>query len=147
MKLAIMDGQGGGIGATVIKGLRKVIGPELELWAVGTNSVATTRMMKSGANKGATGENAFLRSSQKVDMIIGPISIMMANAMMGEMTPAMASAVSSSEAIKVLIPLSQEKIRLVGISSEPLPHLVDQVVEIVKEMVEKSLPRVGEESS
>lgn len=129
-----MDGQGGGIGATVIKGLRAVSGEDLEIFALGTNSVATSRMMKAGANRGATGENAIVQTSPKVDVIIGPLAILMPNAMMGEVTPGMAEAVCSSEAKKILIPLTQEKVSIVGTTGEPLPHLVDQVVQIIKEM-------------
>ena len=135
MKLMVMDGQGGGIGATVIKGLRQAIGVDLEILALGTNSIATSTMMKAGANRGGTGENAIACNSRMVDVIIGPLSILMTNSMMGEMTAEMASAVSSSRAIKILIPLTQEKVRVVGVSDEPLPHLVNQVIEIVKEMI------------
>ena len=133
MRVMVMDGQGGGIGAAIIKGLRDSLGYDLEIFGLGTNSVATSRMMKAGANKGATGENAIIRTSQAVDTIIGPLAIMMANAMMGEVTPAMASAVSSSNARKILVPLTQERVRLVGLTGEPLPHLVQQIIDIVKE--------------
>lgn len=129
-----MDGQGGGIGAAVIKGLREAVGNDLEILALGTNSTATSRMMKAGANKGGTGENAIVTTSQKVDVIIGPLSILMADSMMGEVTTGMASAVACSEARKVLIPLTQERVRVVGITSEPLPHLVAEVVEVIKEI-------------
>ena len=129
-----MDGQGGGIGAAVIKGLREAVGNDLEILALGTNSTATSRMMKAGANKGGTGENAIVTTSQKVDVIIGPLSILMADSMMGEVSTGMASAVACSEARKVLIPLTQERVRVVGITSEPLPHLVAQVVEVIKEI-------------
>ena len=129
-----MDGQGGGIGAAVIKGLREAVGNDLEILALGTNSTATSRMMKAGANKGGTGENAIVTTSQKVDVIIGPLSILMADSMMGEVTTGMAAAVACSEARKVLIPLTQERVRVVGITSEPLPHLVAQVVEVIKEI-------------
>ncbi|MCF8084587.1 MAG: DUF3842 family protein [Deltaproteobacteria bacterium] len=131
----ILDGQGGGIGAAVIKGLRAAIGPELEVLALGTNSIATSNMMKAGANKGGTGENAIAVTSRRVDVIIGPLAILMADAMMGEVTPRVASAVSSSPAGKILIPLTQEKVTLVGVSGEPLPHLVNQVIGILKEMI------------
>ncbi|MBC8417615.1 MAG: DUF3842 family protein [Desulfobacterales bacterium] len=134
MKLMVMDGQGGGIGATVIKGLREAMGGGPEILALGTNSIATSRMMKAGANRGGTGENAIVVTCSMVDVIIGPLGILMANAMMGEVTANMASAVSSSRAKKILIPLTQEKVAVVGISGEPLPHLVNQVIEIVKEM-------------
>jgi len=133
-----MDGQGGGIGAAIIKGLREKIGNDLEILALGTNSTATSRMMKAGANKGGTGENAIVRISQKVDVIIGPLSILMADSMMGEVTIGMASAVASAEAKKVLIPLTQEKVIVVGITGEPLPHLVDQAVRIIRE-IEKNV--------
>jgi hypothetical protein len=134
MIVMVMDGQGGGIGATLIKGLRNGISREMEILALGTNSIATSRMMKAGANKGATGERAIMRTSAKVDVIVGPLAIVVPDAMMGELTPSMASAVSASEAKKILIPLTQENIELVGVSGEPLPHLVDQVVKIIKEM-------------
>jgi len=130
----VVDGQGGGIGAAIIKRLRDAITHELEILGLGTNSIATARMMKAGANKAATGENAMVLTSSKVDVIIGPFAIVMANAMMGELSPEMAEAISSSEAIKILIPLTQENVRLVGVSGEPLPHLVDQAVEVIREM-------------
>jgi hypothetical protein len=135
MKLMVMDGQGGGIGAAVIKGLRQSIGGDPEILALGTNSIATSKMMKAGANRGGTGENAILCTSRIADVIIGPLGILMTNAMMGEVTAQMASAVSSSRATKILIPLTQEKVRLVGFSGEPLPHLVNRVIEMVKEMM------------
>ncbi len=133
MRIMVMDGQGGGIGATLIKGLRETLGNDLEILALGTNSIATSRMMKAGANKGATGENAIIRVSQMVDVIIGPLAVLMANTMMGEVTPGMAEAVCSSPARKVIIPLTQERVRIVGITEEPLPHLVTQAVKVIQE--------------
>ena len=130
----IMDGQGGGIGSAIIKGLRENISHDLEILALGTNSIATSRMMKAGANRGATGENAIVRTCARVDAIIGPLAIIMPNAMMGEVTPRMSEAVCSSDANKILIPLTQERVTLVGIAGEPLPHLVEQAVKILKEM-------------
>ena len=114
----------------------RAMGEEVEILALGTNSIATSRMMKTGANRGATGENAIVHTSPRVDVIIGPLAILMPNAMMGKTTPAMARAVSSSEARKILIPLTQERVKLVGTTGEPLPHLVDQVVQDIKEMYE-----------
>jgi len=129
----VMDGQGGGMGAAIIKGLRENYGNELEIYALGTNSIATSKMMKSGANKGATGENAIIRTSMNVDIIIGPISIIMANSMMGEVTAGMAEAVSSSAARKILIPLTQENVNIVGTTGEPLPHMVQKAVKLIEE--------------
>ena len=137
MKVMVLDGQGGGIGAAVIKALRASLGPDMEILALGTNSIATSRMMKAGANRGGSGKNAIIITSYNVDLIVGPISILMGNAMMGEMTPEMASAVSSSPARKILLPLTQEKITIVGGSNDPLPHLVNQAVAMVKDLVEK----------
>lgn len=129
----VMDGQGGGIGRTIIKKLRDSFGEGVEILALGTNSVATSQMMKAGANRGATGENAIMRTAPDVDIIIGPLAIIIANAMMGEVTPEMSKAVSSSKALKVLIPLTQERVEIVGVSGEPLPHLIDQAIEIIKQ--------------
>jgi hypothetical protein len=134
MIIMVMDGQGGGIGATIIKGLVKDMRDNSHILALGTNSVATSRMMKAGANRGATGENAIVHTSPKADVIIGPLAILMPNAMMGEVTPKMAAAVASSEAKKILIPLNQEKVQIVGISGEPLPHLVELVIQTMKEI-------------
>lgn len=130
--LMVMDGQGGGIGRVVIKKLRDAFGEELAILALGTNSVATTQMMKAGANRGATGENAIIRMAPKVSIIIGPLAILMANSMMGEVTSRMSEAISSSNALKILIPLTQERVEIVGVSGEPLPHLIDQAIEIIK---------------
>ncbi|SPD73494.1 conserved hypothetical protein [uncultured Desulfobacterium sp.] len=136
MKLMVMDGQGGGMGAAIIKGLRESVGNDIEVLALGTNSIATSMMMKAGANRGATGENAIVETSRKVDFIIGPLAIIMANAMMGEVTPQMATAVSSADARKILIPLTQEKVTIVGIGDEPLPHLVRKIIAMIKEITE-----------
>jgi len=133
----VMDGQGGGIGAAVIKGLRAALGNDLEILALGTNSIATARMMKAGANRGGTGENAVSWSCRRVDVIVGPLAVLMANAMMGEVTARMAEAVASSRAKKILIPLTQEDVVIVGASVEPLPHLVAGVSKIIGEMGRK----------
>lgn len=137
MKLMVLDGQGGGIGATLIKGLRSSLGPDVEILALGTNSIATSRMMKAGANRGGSGENAIVHTCQRVHMIIGPVSILVANAMMGELTPRIATAVGTSSAKKILIPLTQEKVKIVGVSREPLPHLVNQAVHMVGEVLQE----------
>ena len=115
MRIGIIDGQGGGIGSAIIRNLKEVFGEKVEIWALGTNAIATAAMMKARANRGATGENAIIQSVAKVDMILGTISIIMAHAMMGELTPAMATAITASPAKKLLLPLSQEKIKIIGI--------------------------------
>lgn len=130
--LIVMDGQGGGIGRAIIRRLRDAFGEDVEILALGTNSVATSQMMKAGANRGATGENAIVRTAPEADIIIGPLGIIIANAMMGEVTPEMSKAIGSSKALKVLIPLTQERVEIMGLSGEPLPHLIDQIIEIIK---------------
>ena len=134
MHLMVVDGQGGGIGGALIKSLREGLGNDIEILAFGTNSIATSRMMKMGANRGATGENAIVRTSAEVDIIIGPLAIIVANSMMGELTSKMAEAIGSSRAMKILIPLTQENIVIAGVRKQPLPHLVDQVIGMIKEM-------------
>ncbi|MDR2140379.1 MAG: DUF3842 family protein [Deltaproteobacteria bacterium] len=130
--VAVLDGQGGGIGAAVIKELRREFQESLEIWALGANSTATENMMKARANRGATGENAIKISLGRVEALVGPMAVGWPNAMMGEITPAIAEAVMSADILKVFIPLSQEKVVLAGFQSEPLPHLVSQAVEILK---------------
>ncbi len=124
-RICVIDGQGGGIGSTIIKKLKEVYQESIEIVAIGTNAIATAQMLKARANRGATGENAILVMVKQMDVIIGPVSIIMANAMMGEVTPKMAEAVSTSTARKILIPLSQENIEIVGTPAIPLPHLID----------------------
>ena len=130
--LMVMDGQGGGIGRAIIRRLRDAFGEDVEILALGTNSVATSQMMKAGANRGATGENAIVRTAPEADIIIGPLGIIIANAMMGEVTPEMSKAIGSSKALKVLVPLTQERVKIVGLSGEPLPHLIDQIIDLIK---------------
>jgi hypothetical protein len=128
LRIAVIDGQGGGIGATIIKRIREVVSEKIELWALGTNAIATAQMMKAGANRGATGENAICHCAERVDAIIGPISILLCNAMMGEVTPRMVQALGSASAPKFLLPLTQEPLVVVGTVREPLPHLVEKLV-------------------
>jgi len=127
-RICVIDGQGGGIGAVVIKALKEARGESIELVALGTNAIAAAQMLKAGANRAASGENAIRRTTATADVIIGPISIGWANAMLGEITPKMAEAIMSSPAPKIFLPLSQEAVILVGVSAEPLPHLVQQLV-------------------
>jgi hypothetical protein len=135
-KICVIDGQGGGIGAALIRRLKEDFGESVEILALGTNAIATSQMMKARANRGATGENAIVRTAAGADVIVGPVSITWANAMMGEVTPKMAEAITSSPAPKLLLPLSQELIHLVGLSGEPLPHLVEEIVaQKIKEYV------------
>jgi hypothetical protein len=132
IKIAVVDGQGGGIGSLIVKRLRDEFGDSIDILALGTNAAATTAMMKSRANKGATGENAIVLNVSRVEMIIGPLSIVLPNAMLGELTPKMAEAIVAASAKKVLLPLNQEGINLAGVEKEPLPHMVEKIIEIVR---------------
>lgn len=128
-RICVIDGQGGGIGSAIIKRLTVAAGGSLEIVALGTNAIATAQMLKARANRGASGENAIVCTVPTADIIIGPISIIMANAMMGELTPAMAQAVATSPARKLLLPLSQENVEIVGLAQAPLPHLIDALID------------------
>lgn len=128
-KICIIDGQGGGIGSAVIKRIKERFGESIEVIALGTNAIATAQMLKARANKGASGSNAIVQTVKKADVIIGPVGIIMAHAMMGEVTPEMAEAVCLSQAKKVLLPLTQENISIVGVAGLSLPLLVDELIE------------------
>ena len=127
-RICVIDGQGGGIGSTVIKKLRNLLGEAVEIIALGTNAIATTQMLKAKANRGASGENAIVQNVLKVDIIIGTVAIIMAHSMMGEVTPKMAEAVARSPAKKLLLPLFQENVEIIGVSSIPLPHLIEDLI-------------------
>ncbi len=127
-RIAVIDGQGGGIGTAIIRRIREMLGEKVEVWALGTNAIATSQMMKAGANRGATGENAICQSVQRVDAITGPISILLCHAMMGEVSPRMVEAITSVSAAKFVLPLTQEPLVVVGTVREPLPHLVEKLV-------------------
>lgn len=119
----------------MIKALRAAFGQRVEILALGTNAVAAAQMMKSGANRGASGENAIKVTAPTADFIIGTMSIVMADAMMGEITPVTAAAVSRARGRKLLLPLTQESVEIVSAAAEPLPHLVDKLIARLKEYI------------
>ena len=138
ISIVVIDGQGGGIGAHIIEKIHKNI-PEkslenIEIIAIGTNAIATSLMMKAGANKAATGENSIIQVSKMADLIIGSWAIIIPNSMLGELTPDMAEAISSSEARKLLLPLSQQGVELIGVVPEPFPHMIDKLIDRIKRM-------------
>jgi len=134
IRMAVIDGQGGGIGALIVRRIREEFPDLIEIIALGTNAAATSSMMKSRANKGATGENAIVWNSSRVDVIVGPLSIVLPDAMLGEVTAKMASAIISSGAKKILLPLNQEGVEVVSVSKEPLPHLVESMISRIREV-------------
>ncbi len=129
-KVCVIDGQGGGIGSTVIKRIKERFEESVEVIALGTNAIATAQMLKARANKGASGTNAIVQTVKGADMIIGTVGIIMPHSMMGEVTPQMAEAISCSQAKKVLLPLTQENIAIVGMVGSPLPQLVDELLDV-----------------
>lgn len=134
MRVAVIDGQGGGIGRHLTERIRRVLGEKMEIVALGTNSTATAVMLKAGANEGATGENAIIQNVGRADVIVGSVAILAAHSMLGEFTPAMAEAVATSPALKLLIPLNRSRIEIAGASKEPLPHLIEVLAKRLKEL-------------
>jgi hypothetical protein len=136
MRICVIDGQGGGIGSAVIKKLREAYDESVEIIALGTNAVATAQMLKAKANRGASGENAIVRMVSQADLVVAPIGVVMAHAMMGEVTPRVAEAVAACPAKKLLIPLTQENVEIVGLVPTPLPPLIEIMIEEhLKELV------------
>ena len=135
MRIAVIDGQGGGMGKVIIEKVRKEFRDQVDILALGTNALATSAMLKAGANEGATGENAIVYNSNETDLIIGSLSIIMANAMLGELTPKMAEVITNSKARKLLIPIYRGNIDIVGLETEPLPHLVEALIVQMKRYV------------
>ena len=133
--IAVIDGQGGGIGSAIIKRLRESLAEDVEIIGLGTNAMATGAMLKGGANKGASGENAIIQTVRAVDIIIGTTAIVLANSMMGELTPKVAEAITSSPAIKCLLPLKIAEVEIIGAPKEPFPHLIDQLVKRIREIL------------
>lgn len=134
VKVAVIDGQGGGIGKSIVEKLRKELPENIEIIALGTNAAATMAMMKAGASAGATGENAIVYNAARVDIITGVVGIIVSNSLMGEMTSLMAGAVAESAARKVLIPLNRCNIEIAGLKNETLPQYIDDAVELIKNL-------------
>lgn len=133
MKLIVVDGQGGGMGKAIVAQLRKSF-PKTEILAAGTNSIATSAMMKAGASAGATGENAVLyncTAAEAGDYILGAQGICLANAMLGEISPAIASAVSNSRARKLLLPVHACGVRVMGVEERPLSEYLAEMAELI----------------
>ena len=137
MLVAVIDGLGGGIGSQLVGQLKGNLPAGSEVLALGTNSAATEAMLKAGANRGATVENAIRVMADQVDVILGPLGIIIPDAMMGEITATMAEAVVESRAKKLLLPVTQPHVELVGLTPQPLGGLiraaVRRLVEINKE--------------
>lgn len=132
-KVLVIDGQGGGLGRQLVSALAAAC-PEAELTAVGTNSLAANAMLKAGASRAATGENAVVVNCRHADVIVGPIGIVIADALLGEITPAMAAAVCQSRARRVLVPINHCENYVVGVPDQPVSQLVAAAARKVKEL-------------
>ena len=135
MKLVVIDGQGGGVGKSLVAALKARM-PEQKVIALGTNVQATTAMLKAGADAGATGESAIRYQCKSADIIMGVTGILHANAMMGEISPGIAAAVSLSEAQKVLVPLERCGLNIAGVGRQPLDSLIRQAAEMAANIIQ-----------
>lgn len=133
MNILVIDAQGGGIGKQVVAAIKQNM-PEMEITAVGTNSAATTAMLKAGADHAATGENAVIVGCRRADVIVGPVGIVIADSLYGEITPAMALAVGQSNARRLLIPVNHCDNFIVGVSDLSLGKLIEGVISEIRKM-------------
>lgn len=129
MNILVIDGQSGRMGAQIIEGLRKAgLAPQHQLICVGTNALATSAMINAGAARGATGENAVVVQCRTAQLIVGPVGITLADALMGEITPAMAAAVAQSPARRILLPSDRCDTQIVGVQPMTRKQLLDLAV-------------------
>lgn len=133
MKLVVIDGQGGGVGRSLVSALKQ-LAPQQRVVALGTNTQATSAMLKAGADAGATGESAICYQCRDAGVIVGVAGILHANAMLGEISPAIAAAVSLSEAQKVLVPLERCGLLVAGVARQPLDSLVREAARMAVEL-------------
>jgi NAD(P)-dependent dehydrogenase (short-subunit alcohol dehydrogenase family) len=137
MKIAVVDGQGGGIGKAIIEHIKRNIKQDVQVIALGTNSLATSNMMKAGADQGATGENAIRVTSSNVDIIVGPIAILVTDSMLGEISENITVAIARSKAKKIVIPLNRCGVTVTGTKDATLQSLIiDMIREIEKEIMQ-----------
>ena len=127
MEILIIDGQGGNLGRQLVRRLKEAA-PQADVTAVGTNSTATENMLKGGADRAATGENAVIVNARRAKIIAGPLGIVMADALLGEVTPAMAAAVASSDAVRVLIPMNRCDTLVAGVGEKAMGELLEDGV-------------------
>ncbi len=134
MKILVIDGQGGGVGRQLVTQIKQAF-PDVQLMAVGTNTIATSAMLKGGADAAATGENAVLVAVRKADIVVGPIGIVVADSLGGEITPAMANAVAQSSAKRILLPFKHCDNVIVGVSDFTLGHLIQQAIDELRRII------------
>jgi hypothetical protein len=139
--ISVIDGQGGGIGRQYINALTSVLPKDcpVTVRALGTNTLATSNMLKGGATDGATGENAIIVNAERSDIIIGVVAIVVANSILGELTPAMAQAIGASDARRILIPFDSCNTRIAMLSNGPLQAFIEQAVFMTMEHIKELL--------
>ena len=137
-RIAVIDGQGGGVGKILVERLRQTFGQAIHITALGTNSRATAEMLRTGADEGATGENAIVIGAGRADIVTGVLAIVLANTLLGEVTPRMAEAIATSEAYKILIPFSKCGVEIVGVTPNSLSGRIDEAVCQIKAYLEKA---------
>lgn len=136
MLIVVMDGQGGGLGAALVARLKARLGSRAQIRAVGINALATSAMLKAGADKAATGENAVCYNAAQADLILGPIGLLAANSLLGEVSPAIAAAVSAAKARRILVPVSSGcGILVAGAADQKLEELLDSAVALAEKEV------------
>ncbi|MBP3329734.1 MAG: DUF3842 family protein [Clostridia bacterium] len=140
MKILVVDGQGGKLGSQIIKLLMNRY-DDIEITAIGTNSAATQAMIKAGAKNVASGENPLIVACRKADVIIGPVGIVIADALLGEITPAMAVAVAQSNAVRILIPVNRCENIVAGVPDLAMPLLVEDAIEKFDDIKNKTLDK------
>ena len=128
MKIVVVDGQGGKLGKLLVEQLKKRC-PQVPVYAIGTNSIATATMLKAGADFGATGENPVIRAVMDADVVLGPMGIVVAHAILGEVTPGIAEAVGGCRARKVLIPMNSCGVQVTGVQEQPMAVYAAQAAE------------------
>lgn len=138
MIVAVVDGMGGGIGAQIVTQLRQELPLEVEILALGTNAIATDKMMKAKANRGASGENAIRVSINMADFILAPIGVVIPNSMMGEITSAIAEAVASARGYKLLLPINQPHFEIVGIEWKALTKQISAAIQVIHQALEST---------
>lgn len=131
LNVLVIDGQGGMLGKQLVEAIRKTI-PDAEITVVGTNSTATANMLRAGADNGATGENSVLVTARHADIIVGPIGIVIADSLLGEITPAMSTAIGRSEAKKVLIPMNKCNNIIVGVGSISTSQMIAEAIQTIR---------------
>ena len=128
MKIAVIDGQGGGIGKHITEALRRGLPESVQIIGLGTNSIAMAAMMKAGANEAAAGENAIVFTAPRVDVIVGSVAILVSGSMCGEVSATMAAAIGAAPGSKLLLPINRCNLEIIGASREPVPHQIEKLV-------------------